>query len=435
MLATVPAVALLLSASLSSASLDLNALVSAETRAGETPVRPGDPSTRAVVGILGPGVEAQLAAPELSLRLGYGVRFYALGPNSGLPATAPLDFHVAILHLVNLAASARLSRTLTVTGLGTASIGEPDYSALSAILGPTPQGTLPAVQKILAVSGRLLATYRASPRWDLGLALEAFRYHPYGSAIGPSLPGGTVPGMPLFVAPPLADQTLLRAAPSAAAHVSRRSDLLLLGSLSRLNSSGSTAALTAGSFQFLVASAELGWREQLSRLAELRVHGGVARGWQSGAELPGGGGVAVSPVGGVEIGSWLPGQDEPRLRGVFSTVVDYFVDPSFGAAGPRSITSLSFSMLYRPDTTVGLDAIFSTVIRSQPIVENPDETVVTLMLPVRHRLSDVLFIEGGLRGSDRGPNLSAPSFAFHQRELWVYLRLTATTRSRGGVRN
>jgi hypothetical protein len=172
---------------------------------------------------------------------------------------------------------------------------------------------------------------------------------------------------------------------------------------------------------------------RLSRVGDLRVLGGIARGWRSGTGgSASGSGFSWSPIGGVEIGSWLPGQDEPRLRGVFSTSVDYFVDPLVGVAGPRSTTSLALGLLFQPDTTAALEAIFSTVIRSEPLPGNPDETVVALQLPIRHRLSDTLFIEGGVRGSDRGPNFSAPSFAFHQRELWVYLRLTATTRSRPG---
>jgi hypothetical protein len=437
-LATVPAAAVLLLSASFSASLDLNALVSAEARAGETPVRPGDPSTSVVMGILAPGVSASLAGPEASLRLGYVVRLVSLGPSSGLPPTAPLDFHVAVLHVLDLQASARPSRTLTLTATGAGSIGEPDYAALAGILGPTPTGTLPAVQKIFAVSGHLGARYLASPRWELALAGEAARYHSYGGSVtAGSGAGGMVP---LFVAPPLPDQTVLRALPSAIAHLSRRSDLLLLGELDRVSSSGSVA-VPGGAFDFVVASTELGWRTRLSRLGDLRVLGGVAHGWRSGSGgvmspsgvSMSGMGPSWSPIGGVEIGSWLPGQDEPRLRGTFATSVDYFVDPFLGAAGPRSTTSLALGLLFQPDTTAALEAIFSTVIRSEPLVGNPDETVVAVQLPIRHRLSDTLFVEGGVRGSDRGPNFSAPSFAFHQRELWVYLRLTATTRSRPGI--
>ena len=431
MLATVPAAAVLLLSASFSASVDLNALVSAEARAGETPVRPGDPSTKVVMGILAPGVSGSLAGPEASVRLGYVVRLASVGPDSGLPATAPLDFHVAVLHVLDLQASARASRTLTLTATGASSIGEPDYAALAGILGPTPTGTLPAVQKIVAVSGHLGARYLASPRWELALAGEAARYHSYGGTVAAAVNGGG--GMvPLFVAPPLPDQTMLRALPSASAHLSRRSDLLLVGELDRVSSSGSLA-VPGGAFDFVVASTELGWRTHLSRLGDLRVLGGVAHGWRSGTGgSTSGSGPSWSPIGGVEIGSWLPGQDEPRLRGLFSTSVDYFVDPFLGAAGPRSTTSLALGLLFQPDTTAALEAIFSTVIRSQPLAGNPDETVVALQLPIRHRLSDTLFIEGGVRGSDRGPNFSAPSFAFHQRELWVYLRLTATTRSRPG---
>jgi hypothetical protein len=434
-LATVPAAAVLLLSASFSASLDLNALVSAEARAGKTPVRPGDPSTTVVMGILAPGVNARLGGPEASVRLGYVARLAYVGPNSGLPDSGPLDFHLAVLHVLDLQASARASRTLTFTALGTSSIGEPDYAALAGILGPTPTGTLPAVQKILAVSGRLVARYVASPRWDFSLAGEAARYHSYGGGSVTAANGGgggMMAPAPLFVAPPLPDQTVLRASPSATAHLSRRSDLLLLGELGRVSSSGSVA-VPGGAFQFLVASTELGWKTRLSRLADLRVLGGVARGWRSGASgPPSGSGPSWSPIGGVEIGSWLPGQDEPRLRGAFSTSVDYFVDPFVGAAGPRTTSTLALGLLLQPDTTAALEAIFSTVIRSEPLVGNPDETVVALQLPIRHRLSDTLFIEGGVRGSDRGPNFSAPSFAFHQRELWVYLRLTATTRSRPG---
>ena len=271
MLGIVPAAAVLLfSAADFSADLDLNAFVTAEARGGEAPVQPGDPSTTAFAAILAPGLDGHLRFSEADLRLTYAARLFTLTPNGGLPATEPFGFHVAILHVINLVASAHVSRRLTLTATGTASIGEPDYTALSGIFGPNPQGALPAVHKILAVSGRLTADFVASRIWDLRMSVELSRYLSYG-ATGTPVGGGGNPI--LFTAPVLPDQTGIRAIPFASARLTAESDLLLIGDVSYLavDSTAQTSAL-----DFLTASAEVGWRTHLSRRSELRVQGGLA---------------------------------------------------------------------------------------------------------------------------------------------------------------
>lgn len=437
MLGIVPAAAVLLfSAADFSADLDLNAFVTAEARGGEAPVQPGDPSTTAFAAILAPGLDGHLRFSEADLRLTYAARLFTLTPNGGLPATEPFGFHVAILHVINLVASAHLSRRLTLTATGTASIGEPDYTALSGIFGPNPQGALPAVHKILAVSGRLTADFVASRIWDLRMSVELSRYLSYGDT-GTPVGGAPNGGNPiLFTAPVLPDQTGIRAIPFASARLTAESDLLLLGDVSYLavDSTTQTSAL-----DFLTASAEVGWRTHLSRRSELRVQGGLAFAHEaapSAAEMPAPGsipatglGSSVAPVGGLELSGWLPQHDQPRVHGLVSSVLEYVADPVLRTTGSRSTTSARVALLFAPDWSAGLEAYFATNIRSAPLPGNPDETVVSVLLPIRRRLSDNLLLEGGLRGSDRGPSLSAPSFAFHQRELWVYLALTGSTRN------
>ena len=87
--------------------------------------------------------------------------------------------------------------------------------------------------------------------------------------------------------------------------------------------------------------------------------------------------------------------------------------------------------------TAALQAVFGTNLSGQPLdagpagpllAITPDETAASVALPIRHRASDNLILEFGGRWSDRGPHLSASNFAFHQRELWAYVMLTATTR-------
>ena len=78
---------------------------------------------------------------------------------------------------------------------------------------------------------------------------------------------------------------------------------------------------------------------------------------------------------------------------------------------------------------------FGTILRNPPPVDQPilvgvtpDETAFSISLSARRRVSENLFAEIGGLWADRGPVLSTPDFHFHQRQLWLHVSITGTTK-------
>jgi len=64
-----------------------------------------------------------------------------------------------------------------------------------------------------------------------------------------------------------------------------------------------------------------------------------------------------------------------------------------------------------------------------PLPGEPDETALFVSVPVRHPLSDHLLAEFGGRYTERAPAWPRAIFSFHQRQLWAYVMLAASSRS------
>jgi hypothetical protein len=140
---------------------------------------------------------------------------------------------------------------------------------------------------------------------------------------------------------------------------------------------------------------------------------------------------ALAPVGGarLDLGGLRPGGVPVRFTG--SLGVDYMVDPILTAAGSRGIASLSSRAAPGGDWVVSVEAMAVASLRSSPLPGNPDETAGSVAASVRRRVSQHAIVELGARGSDHAPNLSAQSFAFHQRAAWVYLTVTVASQPSG----
>src|SRR5262249_52460427 len=114
--------------------------------------------------------------------------------------------------------------------------------------------------------------------------------------------------------------------------------------------------------------------------------------------------------------------------------VDYYVDPILNTTGPRGTATTELYFAFPGDWVTGISGSFSTSLSLQtPYAAQtggtfPDETAFSVSVPVRHRVSSYLIAEVGGRVANRGPRLTAPVLDFHQRQLWIYVQLTATTR-------
>jgi len=384
---------------------DANGLVTLEARAGEAPLNADGVVRAGVVAVLTPDLQLSYLSRTTDLRLDYSPRIFWREPND-LNTHRPL-----ILHVANFVAVSQASRTLRLTGSANASIGESDYTALAQLLGPT-QAAIPSVVDFLSVTSSAGAVANLSRRATFGAALTFTHRRPLGAAATVVLPDPSMTPFPR--------QTSFTASPSLRVNLSRADDLIL------------TSPVSYGTYStgvdILTVSPQVGWLTHLSPLYDLRAALGIAYARVVPALTTSS---PVAPVGELGLDMRLSNQGGVATRASTGVRVDYFVDPVLGTAGPRALVLLGLSSTLNPDWLVGIDASYSTVFVGTspgPMGYQPDETAVSVSIPVRFRASDNLLTEFGFRYSDRAPSVQVSAFGFHQRQLWLYGLFTATTR-------
>jgi hypothetical protein len=391
--------------------LDLQANVLVESRAGEAPLLGFSTSdSRAFVAeILTPLVGLELRHPTLTFDVSYAPRLYWQAP------TPPGTSGLLLLHNAALSLRALASRRVTITGTASGSIGKPDYTTLVLALG-TLQGTLPDVEEIADVTGTLAVEAQLSRLWLLQVGGQIFYWDwlnaPPMMELGSTGAGGSLP---------LATrQTAVSLSPDALQHLTERDDFAY-------RVTGNYADYSDGA-QILTISPTFEWRRRLARRDLLKLSAGVAYAQSLGVTASTAvRGANVFPVGGAHWEGDLARRQRTFVTGAFGASVDYYLDPVLQVAVPRATVTMRLTALVVPDWSVALAGDFATALISTPLPGNPDETAFNVTVPVRHRISSLLFGEVGLRWGDRGPLLNEPGFAFHQRQLWVYLALTGTT--------
>lgn len=394
-----PAIATLAFAYLA-AVVEPHAGVVAETMAGEAPLVQGEAPRSGVAGIVTPSVEVDVRSPGSELRLDYGPRFFWRHPNQAARTsrTRPL-----LLHQTSLVLSLKASRTVTVDARAALSIGEADYSILPRLFNPG-QGALPEVLRLASGVAGVNTLWQATERLELQLAMEASHLRPLDTTEdGPTFPR----------------QTLLGATPGAALRLTRLDDAIVR--------TGVNYATYSSGIELFTLLPEIGWARRLGPRVDLRVLGGLAYTWNRGIELATGWHGPLSPIGTFELDGRLMRDGGRAMRVTVGGTVEYFVDPVLAAAGPRGRAWGRFSVLFRPRWVLGLDALFATSLRSDPLPSNPYETVASVSLPLRHFISPWVTIEVGGRWSNRAAHFDAPNFAFNQRELWIYGMVTVST--------
>jgi hypothetical protein len=423
-LAPVAAAAMLLFAD----KVELDASVTSESRAGQAPIVAGQAPGFSLVELVTPALALRLFDDhDLQLRLDYGLRIFARA-TEGLPLASPL-----ILHTVTLSAKARLSPVLTSTAAANLSVGAADYSYLPQLLG-TNQSTLPYSVDIFSTSGSLDTQLRLDPRWTLSGVVEAAYSKPISSAPPNASDMSTLIPYPR--------RSLLGARSALVTRASRTDDVILtvgaqyqtISSVGLLPASDpNQVSVASGRFVILTVWPQLGWRTRLSPRQELHFTAGVVYNHilvNPTGQHP----QPLAPTGAFDFTINVMSHNDVALRVVGGTGVDYFVDPILGTTGLRGQVSSGFYLAFPPDWTAGLEASFATPLsRADAGLLNatmlyPDETAASVTLPLRHRLSRNVLMDFGGLWSNRGPRLSAPNWAFHQRQLWVYFALTFTTR-------
>jgi hypothetical protein len=403
--------------------LELNGLgyqlsATSESRAGWAPILPGGESQAFWAEILTPLLGLELRRPNFDFQLFYGPRLYWEHPNATRTGgVAPL-----VLHSVGLAINTQPSQQVILTGSATGSLGNPDYTSLPQVLG-TIQGYLPPIEKLASIAGQATVRYGLSRRWELEMAASVFHYQLL-DVMQSTIDAATAVGQPLFTS-----QTTLTEEPGATLILTPRDSLGLGVVVGESEYSDGVSVL--------IVTPTATWKSRLTRRDNLKLTLGFAYGRSlatpAGAVDPfGSGGSGWSPIGSAELVSRIARYDGITIQSKAAAGVDYYVDPILGNALPRGTAGAGLTVISIPDWTVDLRGDFGTVLRAPPVTPLtsfvPDETAFSITLSTRRRISENLFGEVGILWADRGPALSDPDFHFHQRQLWLHVSVTGTTK-------
>jgi hypothetical protein len=311
-----------------------------------------------------------------------------------------------------------------------ASYGEQDYTSLQQQLPNQP--SLPLAMTMLMVDATADASRHSSRRTTLTLQLGAMHSRSFDTQGVSSGTTGT------FALP---TQTTVTAAPGLTYALARRSTLNALVSIIDTDSqgilytSGQTGQGQTGELNALSIQPQVGVRQELTRQHQLHLAVGFA--YTVALRQTDAPNLTRYPVPllQLDLNSVLLRARTTIVRSTLGAGTTAFVDPVFGVAVTRGLAQASVDAQLGP-WSVGARCAFSTDLfgrlptigGSTPGETIPDETFVTAEIPVRYRASRHLIVEFGGRYTERAPYLGAPGFAWHYRELWLYLSLTTFSR-------
>jgi len=418
--------------------------ITSDSRAGETPIVPGSAPRAFVAEILTPLVGLEVRRPNVTFQTFYSLRLFwqdpspittvttqALAPDvvsriqaqtlGTTSSTGPL-----ILHSVGLTLDSHPSRVVTFDLSATGSVGSPDYTALPQVLGPV-QGTLPPVVSLASGEAQANALFHVAQRWDLTLEGQVFHWQwldvPDGLAASAQASGQTL----------ITGQTMVSVEPGATYALTARDGLNLGTAVGE--------AFFYDGLKVLTVTPEVTWRRRLTARDNLKLSLGVAYA-HTLATAPDSrdplapSGSAASPIGSIDLNSHLLRSENITVLSDLDGAVDFYVDPVLGTALPRGRVGASVTVIAVPHWMITLRGNFGTVLEAPPIqatvgqstVIPPDETVFSISLSGRRRISENFFAEIGGLWADRGPYLDTTDFRFHQRQLWINVAFTGTTR-------
>jgi hypothetical protein len=409
-----------------SGQIDLNGAVAAEARAGEGPLVPGEAPVPGFMSILTPAVELQYLNRSLDLRAGYNLRILLR------ESSTYLNFAPLYLHTWTLTLDSHPTTRLQIKGAAQVLEGAADYAYLPYIFGAS-QATLVLVPEIFSATATASAQLRATRRVTAEVALSGLHNQPIG--VGTVMaPVASAPAVP-YVLPHF---TSLAAMPGVLLRLSEVDELTLSSSFEYQYVSGISDITATGvgplpthSLTGLVAIPTIGWKTNRARHSELELKAGVAFSHLASSYPvePN----AVTPVGSVAVDQRLLSLRDAVLGIHCGGSVEYYLDPILGTAAPHAMTTAALSLTVPQNWTIALEGTFVTSLKAHPRgvgtdIYYPDEVAASAELPVRHPVSEHLTVEFGGRWSDRSPFFTAPDYGFHQRQLWLYVLLTGTTR-------
>jgi hypothetical protein len=102
-----------------------------------------------------------------------------------------------------------------------------------------------------------------------------------------------------------------------------------------------------------------------------------------------------------------------------------FTDPILGYAVLRGSAQASVMAELGPRWRVSTSVVLTTDLSKLPSLNgvSPDETILSVEVPVSYRWPHQMGIDFGGRYGERAPHFSDPNFAWRERELWAYVTL------------
>lgn len=427
-----------------------------ETRVGEAPILAGEAPRAFVAEIVTPRLELERRRPDFTFQIFYGPRFFWEYPNPdttsrtqllgrdtvtrirGIDLNTETRWAPLVLHTGGLNFTTRASRRVSMVAFATGSIGSPDYTELPQLLG-TIQGTLPPILSLASADAEAKARFQMTRRWELSLLGHFGYWHWLNATTDSTLATaqGTTSTTSATGQNLVTGQTSILAEPEATYLVTPR-DWLGLGA-------AVGEALYSNGVGVSMVTPVATWKTRLTESTNFKIVGGVTYARALGATPPGmtpvlgAGGSAAAPIGSFELYSRVMGRDQLAIQTDVSGGVDYYVDTVLGTAISRATAVAGLTLGSVPHWMVSLTGRFATALRRTayetllngmpvPGALPPDETAFDISLSFRRWMSESFLAEVGGRWADRGPALVTPDFQFHQRQLWIYIALTATTR-------
>jgi len=303
------------------------------------------------------------------------------------------------------------------------SYGEQDYTSLQQQFANQP--SLPLAATMLVVNGTAGAAWRSSRRTTLTLQLGAVHSRSFDTQ-----PGSTIPTIPT--------QTVVTAAPGLTHAIDRRLTMEAFATIIDTDVRGAplandqTPTLANGqtrNLNLLSIQPQVGIREERAHQHQLHLAVGIAY----TVALQGDTNLTSYPVPlfQIDLNSVLQRTRTAVVRSSLGAGTTAFVDPVLGASVTRGIAQVGIDTQLGP-WSVGAFCAFTTDVFGRlpalaPGEGSPDETAVLSEIHVRYRSSRRLIAEFGGQYTERAPRLGAPDFVWHNRELWLFLNLTASS--------
>jgi len=403
--------------------------VDGEVAAGRAPVQLTGPEENSLTFTLVPGAALRLRSMTDTLTLAYTPRIFYRIPNA-LEVDRPL-----LLHQMTLDHSDKVSRRLTWNSTLSSSVGEVDYTASNLVFNTATSAVRTSVTDIIRLEGQTGFQYELSRRlrwtWDVNAdytrPLGDDQYTPPVDLNGNPIDVGDVPvgGVP------------------ESAQVSTISGLSY--AVTRADRVGLTGEVTYQWFpdtgRFLLLSPSMFWEKQLSRRTDIGVAAGIAYV------------VTVETLDGQDQDNSIGGTGSFSYNSVVyrarSAVVsmglqgslDWFFDPIAGTSQPRAGVDANSNIEIGRDWQITPNASFYTLLRESRSATGPgqtpgmDNTTVELIsldatqlrgeIPCSYRLSNLAYLNFGVRGSLRGRSLLDEDFSLTELvEFWAFAGLT-----------